>query len=304
MRTRGLLVPGIVFALIIARLLQLYQSRATTFVTELAIYTCLGALLLVYRLCGKRKPWLVVGGVMLAELGVLAVLLAPASLVFCTATGIEGPEAPDGLMRSSSFFVRWYAHAVCAGLREELLKMAPVFGLAFLTARAGRVKSSRWGVAEPLDAILYACAAATTFILVETLMQYVPGARKDEAAVALSVIGNQGAAELYGELRAGQLAVIRTLDSLTGHLAYSGYFGYYVGLALMRPAHRHKLVLGGWVAASLVHGFFNASGGPLLRAVATVLAMLLLIAAILNARKLSPTRGDNFATVSLDHVRP
>jgi RsiW-degrading membrane proteinase PrsW (M82 family) len=111
------------------------------------------------------------------------------------------------------------------------------------------------------------------------------------------------AAELFGELRASQLAVIRTLDALTGHFAYSAYFAYYVGLGLLRPAQRWKLAAGGLVSAALLHGFFNAATSTLLQMVATVVAMLILVAVILNARKISPTREENFATISLSKAR-
>ncbi|MFN8057897.1 MAG: PrsW family glutamic-type intramembrane protease [Vicinamibacterales bacterium] len=303
MRDRGLLLPSLAFALITSRLYYLYAGFDDRFLTELAVYTCLGSLLFVYRLCGKHQSWLVVGAVMLAEFICLSTLIGPLSSLFCDASGAMGPNGEGGFQDSSSLIVRWYAFTVCAGFREELIKMAPVFGLIVLSGRGTAKGASRWRVSEPLDTIFFACAAATTFILLETLGQYVPMARGNAEEIAMKVAGNQDAAFAFGELRSVELALLRTLDALTGHFAYSAYFAYYVGLGLLRREHRWPLLGGGLLSASLLHGFFDAANSTVLQLVATIVSMFVLIAVVLNARKISPTRADNFATVSLHRAR-
>ena len=67
------------------------------------------------------------------------------------------------------FFSRLWAFILNAGLKEELEKMIPVFVLIWAASASRRPDSKRWGVFEPLDAIVYACAAATAFIIVDTL---------------------------------------------------------------------------------------------------------------------------------------
>jgi RsiW-degrading membrane proteinase PrsW (M82 family) len=81
-------------------------------------------------------------------------------------------------------------------------------------------------------------------------------------------------------------------------LAYSGYFGYFIGLSVLKPAKRWKLLGIGYLTASGLHALWNASDaiGKLVTAVAGVLAYAFLMAAILKARQLSPTRSQNLAT--------
>ena len=100
-----------------------------------------------------------------------------------------------------------------------------------------------------------------------------------------------------------QLGIARTLESLPGHLAFSGYFGYFVGLGLLRPLERTRLWLGGWVVSSLIHGFGNAVDVRWISVVISLTALIFLIAVIINARKLSPTRSQNFATLALTRAR-
>jgi RsiW-degrading membrane proteinase PrsW (M82 family) len=197
------------------------------------------------------------------------------------------------------FLALFWAYFTCAGLLEELEKMAPVFVIMAAAAYSVRPDKHRWGVFEPLDAIVYACAAASIFILVETFgadSRYVGGPiTLAQKAAALGKIPAPVAANFILGLLPRSL--IRTLDALTGHMAYSGYFAYFVGLGILRPQHRERLWLGGWVAAAVLHGFYDATtSNPVFTTISTFVAFFFLIAAILRARKTSPTRADNFAT--------
>ena len=352
LNNRGLLIPGLLFAAFVARLLWLSgytrsdPSSAASFLMEISGAIVVVAFIFVYRLCGKAKPWTVILLVMALEVGLMAVHPV-LGMPFCEATGAldiirrenaalaaeapkpaaqpsQGPPAP-GPGQPKQFFSPdpseeeeagpppempgflslFWAYFTCAGLLEELEKMAPVFIILGASAYSVRPDKQRWGVFEPLDAIIYACAAATVFILVETFgsdSRYVGGpiavALK---AVALGKIPAAGAANFILGLLPRSL--IRTLDALTGHMAYSGYFAYFVGLGILRPQHRERLWLGGWVAAAVLHGFYDATtGSPVFTTISTFVAFFFLIAVIVRARKTSPTRSDNFATSEVPHA--
>jgi RsiW-degrading membrane proteinase PrsW (M82 family) len=360
---RGLLVPTLVFAIFVSRLSWLLSQHENpeamvSFVVEFSLALVFVAFMVVYRLCGKMKPWMVVGGVMLAE----AVIMACHPLFdppFCGATGaepiiwqtmhagevftVEGEDAPgaskqpppastpgggspkqaDGTIATVTipagvhiipgvpveepgFLARLWAFLTCAGLREELEKMLPVFGLIWAASRSRRGDATRWGVFEPLDAIVYACAAASAFIVIETFSGHGYVGKHIESAREILDEAHRNRALSATAINIFPLAILRTIDALTGHLAYSGYFAYFVGLGLLRPRYRERLWLGGWLGAALIHGFFDAVSGDkglIAPTLATFVGFFFLMAAIIQARKLSPTREENFATRALPRER-
>jgi RsiW-degrading membrane proteinase PrsW (M82 family) len=235
---------------------------------------------------------------------------APKRALHDDASRANPPRAPQGRQRNEEppprptampgFLAMLWAYATCAGLLEELEKMLPVFGLIWAAASSRRTDSKRWGVHEPLDAIVYASAAALAFILIETFStdsQYVGGA-------IASALDESAAAGRAVALLKFPLALLRVLDALSGHIAYSGYFAYFVGLGLLRPNHRERYWIGGWIAAAFFHGLYDATTmNAFMRTVSTAITFFLLIAAILNARKVSPTREENFATRAIPHAK-
>ncbi len=52
--------------------------------------------------------------------------------------------------------------------------------------------------------------------------------------------------------------MIRSLDLSFGHMAYSGYFGYFIGLAVLKPESRWKILLIGLVSASIPHALWDS----------------------------------------------
>lgn len=168
-----------------------------------------------------------------------------------------------------------------AGLMEELLKSLPV--LVALTI--GRYLRSPWGerlgVWEPLDGILLGSASAVGFTLLETLGQYVPQIVQE-----------------VGELQGLQLLIPRILGSVAGHMAYSGYLGYFIGLSVLKPQQRWLILGVGYLCASGLHALWNSTVvlGYHVLAIVGILSYAFLGAAILKARSLSPTRSSNFAT--------
>jgi RsiW-degrading membrane proteinase PrsW (M82 family) len=365
MRERGLLLPALAFAIFVSRLSWLLSQgedpeAMVSFVVEFSLGLVLVAFVVVYRLCGKIKPWTVIAGVMAAEVVIMAChpIFDPP---FCSATCAEpliwrtmhagevyklkgqgpppegAPPAPKDVPQTSpkqadvpianaqvgipagvtiipgvpvekpGFLARFWAFFTCAGLREELEKMLPVFGLVWAASRSKRADAKRWGVKEPLDAIVYACAAASAFIMIETFSGHGYVGKEIEAARHVLDEAKRQQEIAATAVSIFPLAILRTIDALTGHLAYSGYFAYFVGLGLLRPKHRERLWLGGWLAAAVIHGFFDAVVGGAGALFAPTLAMFVgfffLMGAILQARKISPTRDENFATRALPRER-
>jgi RsiW-degrading membrane proteinase PrsW (M82 family) len=123
----------------------------------------------------------------------------------------------------------------------------------------------------------------------ETLGQYVPQITQNVAIQA-----GDGAGQLAGL----QLLIPRILGSVAGHMAYSGYLGYFIGLAVLKPRKSWQILLVGYLTAAGLHALWNATGtiNGLLLVIVGVLSYAFLMAAILKARALSPTRENNFAT--------
>ncbi|NEO01700.1 MAG: PrsW family intramembrane metalloprotease, partial [Moorea sp. SIO3I7] len=186
----------------------------------------------------------------------------------------------------TTLFIRMFFGA---GLMEELLKAIPVLGLYALGQLLRTPWRERIGVWEPLDGILLGTASGVGFTLVETLGQYVPNIIDD---VILPTT------ELDGHLLGLQLLIPRVLGSVAGHMAYSGYFGYFIGLSVLKPRKRWQIIGIGYLNASALHALWNAMGyvNSILLAIVGVVSYVFLTAAILKARALSPTRSQNFAT--------
>lgn len=251
----------------------------------------------VYQLCGKHKPW----WLLLGAAGLTAILARP--LVILLAPFFYGILA--GWTSGNSLWTILVRETLGTGLLEELIKALPVL----LAHQWGRIWRSRQpsnpspqpeniGVWEPLDGILLGTAAAVGFTLIETLGLYVPSTIQSTAEAS-------GAGTGY--LAGLQLLIPRVLGSVSGHMAYSGYLGYFIGLSVLKPRQRWKILGIGYLTASLLHGLWNATGnyfftevsqlaGAVALALIGVLSYAFLAAAILKARALSPTREQNFAT--------
>jgi RsiW-degrading membrane proteinase PrsW (M82 family) len=185
------------------------------------------------------------------------------------------------------------------GLCEEGLKAVPLLGLAllsvafaFLSRRTtGRLSAlfsgvgDHFGLREPLDGIVLGAASGSGFFIYETLVQYVP-----------MVIEHAK----YPADRAfdGLVQVLaRGLPQLTAHSAYSGLFGYFIGLAVLRPGMAWLLIPLGWLSAAVLHGAWDATSdladsaviGVPVGVTIGVLSYALLAGAIFKAREISPS---------------
>ncbi len=252
----------------------------------LATYLSGAASYFIYRLCGKRKPWWVLLACGLATASLLTSPLLPLFIqVFREILPGSLPN-PGELVSFLSLFVRIFFGA---GLMEELFKALPILAAYIL----GLVLWSPWreriGVWEPLDGILLGTASAVGFTLIETLGQYVPDLIND---VTLQ------AGEDAGQLLGLQLLIPRILGSVVGHVAYSGYFGYFIGLSVLKPRKRWQILSIGYLCAAALHALWNTTGyvSHSLLAAVGILSYSFLAAAILKAKALSPTRNEHWVT--------
>lgn len=285
LRQKAYLVPGIVTVVFVV-LMFAAVGQQDVFNLLLASYLAAAAYFFVYRLCGKPKPWWVL---LLCGLLTGLILVGPLLPLFITIFRdiLPGQLPNEGEEISlMSLFIRMFFGA---GLMEELLKALPVMGIYIV----GKLLYSPWrekiGVWEPLDGILLGAASAVGFALIETLGQYVPG-------IIDSVKLQAG--ETAGQLSGLHLLIARILGLIVGHMAYSGYLGYFIGLSILKRHQRWLILLFGYVCAAFLHALWNTSGfvSPVLLAVVGMLSYAFLAAAILKARALSPTRSQNFAT--------
>ncbi len=239
-----------------------------------------GAYYLIYRLCGKTKPsWLPLVPAVMAAI-ICYWFLGTFNSIFGVFLG--GNQLPAtqywGAMPFSSLF---YDVFFDVGLKEELMKAVPVLLIALLAPKIKASFARSLEIHEPLDGILIATGSALGFTMVETMMQYVPNAMTS------------------GGFSAGlNLLIERVGADPAGHIAYSGYFGYFIGLAMMMRKNRWRTIGIGWLCAAILHTLWDSltvTSVPLLLAVGIV-SYAFLGAAILKARQISPSRAQNFAT--------
>jgi RsiW-degrading membrane proteinase PrsW (M82 family) len=182
--------------------------------------------------------------------------------------------------------VGWF---VDAGLVEEGFKAWPLFGvivfgvgLAALSRRTkGNVLLARLAktvsLSEPLDGIVLGVAAGTGFFVRETLSQYLPDVMADAQDA-----GTQAFEGLV-------LLLARGLPNLATHSAWSGLFGYFIGLAVLRPNRAIFLLPLGWLSAAALHAAWDNLGDTLGSLVfLALLSYGLLAGAIFKAREISP----------------
>ena len=276
LKEKTFLLPGI---LTVIWAIALFASIGNTFRFNLlvALYLSYMGYLFIYRLCDKRKPiWVQI----LPAIATPILLLSP--IWWIVATFFRGilpgriPEAGAGFV---SLFI---AHFFGAGLAEELLKALPILAMMALSWKFPKTLCRKLAVREPLDGILLGASSGLGFTLIETLGQYVPNL----IASASEQFGQGG-----GELLGLHLLIPRVVSSVFGHMAYSACFGYYIGLSVLKPRKRWRLLAVGYLLSSAIHALWNSSSSSLGLWVAGLVGILtycLLTTTILKARELSP----------------
>jgi len=290
-----------------------YWIYTSWFLIELAFLLTAVSFYFIYRIVGKSKSWWIL----------LAAFAFSAYFIWLMTTENDFGWLYDFFHvrlagengESERSFVQW---VVGTGFFEEFVKAIPVFILVILSPFMSPSLRSKIGVEEPLDGILIGCAAAGGFAIAETLLQYLSHALvngwiqtganvvqtfyfKDPQLNAiirshpqnpdlLLAVGRNVADTTIGVPR----LIVRSIDQAFGHMAYSGYFGYFIGLSVLRPGQRWKILAIGLVSAAIPHALWDWILGfdkaPLTAAVA-VFSYAVLAAAILKAREISPNRS-------------
>jgi RsiW-degrading membrane proteinase PrsW (M82 family) len=286
--SKAFLIPGILTVIFVVFMFatvgepQANQIIVGTYIAGAAYY-------FIYRLCGKHKPWWLLVGV---GLSTAALLKSPILelFIFVFRVVLPGNLPRDESITLTELLIHMFFGA---GLMEELLKALPVLGVYLIGRTLPDALRDRVGVKEPLDGILLGTASAVGFTLLETLGQYVPQITQN--------IALQSGTEA-GQLVGLQLLIPRILGLAAGHMAYSGYLGYFIGLAVLKPRKGFQILLVGYLTSASLHALWNTIGNiyPLLLVLIGVVSYAFLMAAILKARVLSPTRSQNFATRFLE----
>jgi RsiW-degrading membrane proteinase PrsW (M82 family) len=272
-------------------------SQAWVIFYTLAIYIAFLATYYVNQMCGwPKRLWV------LAVVGLATALLMGSRLWPLWYVVFYNLIPGDRWENSSSTLVAqlagwWFGTGLC----EEGFKALPLIFLALLGSGLGALsrhshgRSSRiWaslrtriGLCGPRDGIVMGVASGCGFFIYETLGQYVPK--------MMGEMKHAGSQAFNGLL----LLLGRGLPELTGHSAYSGLFGYFIGLSVLRPRLAIYLLPLGWLSAAALHGAWDATGNivasPFVQlAILLILALLsygLLGAAIFKADEISAPRA-------------
>lgn len=275
--------------------LQVLQAMQTfTFVTVFFIVMLIQILVYLY-VRPNRSMWVyMIPFVFAAVVIYYPLLFSPYSLIFRTL-----PLGPGWNPANSSGVDLFVAMFFAAGLCEELLKATPILIGAWLTMRAYKDPRHAQGslyrylhVRGPLDGALMGVFAGGGFVLTETGLEYVG----IELARILQLGGNIALASTSALL----LLLPRVLGAITGHMAYAGIFGYFIGLAVIRPRQKWMLIGIGLLTASLLHAIWNSFAGeiPFGYYIVAGASAVALAAVLLKARQLEMASGSAGADTS------
>jgi RsiW-degrading membrane proteinase PrsW (M82 family) len=262
---------------------ELYGLMAVSFMAVESVHT-------IYKLCGIRKPiwWLVLMAVVTF---VICRLIATDCNTFSAYSRFTDYIPSKLIGTADTFFDRWAGNFFSAAMPEEIVKILPVI-FAFLFARfLPSPWRERLGVREPLDGVLLGSTSAMGFNAAESTYRYF---------LKLNCMTYPAHMQLAHD-KVALLIFPRALGEVAGHAAYTGFLGYAIGLAIVRPRRRWFTLLSGFVIATLAHSLYDAtvelSGFySILSLFVAIACYALLAAAILKAREISPTRAYNFAT--------
>ncbi len=252
--------------------LTLYVDSTVNWICALAISA--GTVFLVYRMCGKAKSSIAIVGSAMMTFLVVTYCMTPFSFIFEKV--LPGDVGDPNTWAQRFTFPELLFHLLfAAGMREELVKILPVLAAVYLTYHLKGKNREAFGVFEPLDGILLAAASAAGFALSETMLQYVPQNTNIHSLDSLNMV------------------VFRLAGDITGHVAYSGYFGYMIGLAMLKPKDRWRILAWGYGGAVLLHSLWDACSafyGNNVLFVIGALSYAAMATAIFKAREISPNR--------------
>jgi len=158
------------------------------------------------------------------------------------------PDTIMSFMDSNNFLELFIGHFVGAGLMEELFKSIPVWVACILAPRLYRLNIGGFKKEKitPTLTVLIGASGAIGFIIIETLLEYVPHIQEE--------LGYE-----WGLM----LLIPRFITGIAGHVAWSGIFAYFIGLMFYYKKVNLSYPIMGWLLASLLHGLWNATGGSI-----------------------------------------
>jgi RsiW-degrading membrane proteinase PrsW (M82 family) len=293
-----------------------YWIYTSNFLIMLAVFLTMVSLYFIYRMIGKAKSWYILLGAAGFTAYYLWLFTVDHDFVWMYEffhLHLAGGEADN----NAPFIQIFIAHFLGTGFFEEIVKALPIFALVIADRWMTPEVRAKIGIQEPLDGILIGAASGGGFAVMETLCQYIPqdlvttwtntilgfrnitGGVNTEAAMnamsfdQLNGLIQQGSS-LLNTAPGIKWLIIRSIDESFGHMAYAGYFGYFIGLSVIKPEQRWKILLIGLVSASIPHALWDTvltmDTVPLEAAIA-VLSYAVLAAAVLKAREISPNRS-------------
>jgi RsiW-degrading membrane proteinase PrsW (M82 family) len=294
----------------------------SSFLIALAVVLTMASLYLIYKLVGKSKSWWILLGSMAFTGYFLWRFQTQDDFVWLYELfhhDLAGGEANA----NSSFIGLMINNILGTGFFEEFVKGIPVLLVAIATPHLALDMRRRFGLEEPLDGILLGAASGGGFAIIETLGQYVSGdmaklwfktglamelpakVLKDPKAMQ-AIMSHLTTTQAFQAITAGyhllgtssgvESTIIRSIDLSFGHMAFAGYFGYFIGLAVIKPEKRWQILAIGLVSAAIPHALWDSLlesrlDMPPLVAATALLSFGVLAAAILKAREISPNRA-------------
>jgi RsiW-degrading membrane proteinase PrsW (M82 family) len=280
------------------------------------IYLMLLSIYFIRRIAGKDKSWTLLIAVGLFT-GYLLYLLQTQHDLISMYTFFHQDLAGGEIQDTDSTTQTFVKHFLGTGFFEEMFKALPLFAIAIASSFMPATLRSRFGIEEPLDGILLGAASGGGFAFMETIGQYVSrmlvsqwrysaavwlhGIPDDSKRIAAyyASLSPKGMAQLtvQGANMLGwqpglSLLIPRSLSEAFGHMAYAGCFGYFIGLAVLKPQQRWKTLAIGLVSASVLHALWDTlSDSNVLLAIVAIVSYAVLAAGILKAREISPNRA-------------
>ncbi|MFB6195962.1 MAG: PrsW family intramembrane metalloprotease [Haloplanus sp.] len=118
-----------------------------------------------------------------------------------------------------------------------------------------------------VDGAVYGAVAGLGFATIENALYITQRLDEPTSAVGLGLVGAGGdiaALPALGGLgligAGGGITAVRALAG-PGHVIYSAFAGYYLGLAKFNPGDRGPIIVKGLLVAAFIHGTYNATVG-------------------------------------------
>jgi RsiW-degrading membrane proteinase PrsW (M82 family) len=311
-----------------------------TIVLALCIVT--GGAFAVYRMAGKPKAWWLMPVVALFT---ALLVSSPVMGMLQGLFGIGGGSAGKGDTVVVAFVKMFFRAGLPEETLKAIPVFFGAFlGWKLMLKRDATGLARQLAVLDPLDGILIGVASGFGFAFAETVFQYVPGTVADSTqtvAGLLMLLQQQGVrvqlpqdtsriqdifnlfvllGKKIGVERATfelqqimanrqglglQLMIPRLLSDVFGHAAYAGIFGYFIGLAALKPVGRVKTVLFGLLVAATIHSMWDSMAGSVfMYFLLSLIAFVGLAIAIMKARTIAPDRSQLVASQIIDRFAP